>query len=99
MNIHSFDVKVVRFPNSLQNLRPIHTGRGAACNRHMQIMEHTAVNRNVHTGCKTLRLRRGVRLRKGEKGQQSFGQNKQTSRDKLMESFGKFFDQGGSKLL
>ncbi len=29
-----------------------HTGRGPPCNRRKQIMEHTAVNGSVHTGCK-----------------------------------------------
>ena len=31
---------------------PVHTGRGAPCNMRTQIMEHTAVNGSVHTGCK-----------------------------------------------
>ncbi len=31
---------------------PVHTGRGAPCNRCKQIMGHTAVNGSVHTGCK-----------------------------------------------
>ncbi len=30
----------------------IHTGRGAPHNKHMQIMEHTAINGSIHTGCK-----------------------------------------------
>ncbi len=34
-----------------ENLGPIHTGRGAPCNMRMQIIEHTVVNRSVHTGC------------------------------------------------
>ncbi len=33
-------------------LGPVHTGRGASCNMCVQIMEHTAVNGSVHTGCK-----------------------------------------------
>ena len=33
-------------------LGPIHTGWGVPCNTHMQIMEHTALNGSVHTGCK-----------------------------------------------
>ena len=33
------------------NLGPIHTGCGAPCNMRTQIMEHTAVNGSVHTGC------------------------------------------------
>ncbi len=33
-------------------LGPVHTGRGAPCNTCMQIMERTAVNGSVHTGCK-----------------------------------------------
>ncbi len=34
------------------SLGPVHTGRRAPCNMCMQIMEHTAVNGSVHTGCK-----------------------------------------------
>ncbi len=34
-----------------ENQGPIHTGRRAHCNMHMQIMEHTVVNGSVHTGC------------------------------------------------
>ncbi len=33
------------------NLGPVHAGRGAPCNMHRQIMEHTEVNGSVHTGC------------------------------------------------
>ncbi len=33
-------------------LGPVHTRRGAPCNRCTQIMEHTAVNGSVHTSCK-----------------------------------------------
>ena len=33
-------------------LGPVHTGRGAPCNTRAKIMEHTAVNGSVHTGCK-----------------------------------------------
>ncbi len=33
-------------------LGPVLTGRGAPCNMRMQIMEHTAVNGSVPTGCK-----------------------------------------------
>ncbi len=41
-------------------LGPVHTGRGAPCNTCMQIMEHTAVNGSVHTGCKQHLLTRPV---------------------------------------
>ena len=33
-------------------LGPVHTGRGAPRNMRTEIMEHTAVNGSVHTGCK-----------------------------------------------
>ncbi len=33
-------------------LGPVHTGRGAPCNRHTQNMERIVVNGSVHTGCK-----------------------------------------------
>ena len=34
------------------SLGPVHTGRRAPCNTCRQIMEHTTVNRSVHTACK-----------------------------------------------
>ncbi len=34
------------------DLGPVHTGRGAPSNRHMQILEHMIINGSVHTGCK-----------------------------------------------
>ena len=34
-------------------LGPVHTGRGAPCDTHMQIMRHTAVNGSIHTGLQT----------------------------------------------
>ncbi len=33
-------------------LGPVHTGRGAPRNKHLQIMEHIVVNGSVHTACK-----------------------------------------------
>ena len=35
----------------LPSVGPVHTGRRAACNTCTQIMEHTAINGSVHTGC------------------------------------------------
>ena len=34
------------------DLGPVHTGRGAPCNRRTQILEHIMVNGSVHIGCK-----------------------------------------------
>ena len=36
----------------LAALGPVHTGRGAPRNRHMQLLEHIIINGSVHTGCK-----------------------------------------------
>ncbi len=36
----------------IKSLGPVHTGCGAPCNRHMQIIEHIVVNGSVHTACK-----------------------------------------------
>ncbi len=49
--------KLVYFLKKRLSLGPVHTGRGAPCNMRMQIMEHTAVNGSVHTGCTQICLR------------------------------------------
>ena len=48
----AIEVWIVSNTIPLVRLGPIHTGRGAPCNMHLQIMEHTAVNGSVHTGCR-----------------------------------------------